>query len=116
MGYFPGVYDFKSYVHIALDPLLKGLSIPLLSPFSDVKTEAQTSKVTLAKVPKLGNGRARIQYQVYKDICAHSLCHTAYCQKREGSGSVRGALCIFLGPCPHRNKELKGRDTVVKAE
>ena len=28
--------------------------------------------------------------------------------------SVGGPLCIFLGPCPRRDKESKGRDTVVK--
>ena len=27
-----------------------------------------------------------------------------------------GGEFILLGPCPHHNKELKGRDTVVKQD
>ena len=32
----------------------------------------------------------------------------------EDVGIVGGAVCLFLSPCPHRNKEWKGTDTVVE--
>lgn len=74
MGYFSGLYDFKSYVHMALGPLFKGLLVYYYYPhFSDTQTEAQRDKVTLPKVPELGNGKAKIKYQVSMDTNLRSL-------------------------------------------
>lgn len=57
MGYFPGLYDLKSYVHMASGPLSRGLLECCHYPhFSDTETEAQRNKVTLPKVPELGSG------------------------------------------------------------